>query len=80
MDLAHLDVGVEDVQVAGLVVDGGVPGAALADGAFDEGEIPVEPIGILAIDGQLAATVDPGSPLAEIGHGLRRVAVVQLSG
>jgi hypothetical protein len=80
VDLAHVDVGVEAVRVAGLVVDGRVPGAALADGAFDEGEIPVESIGIPAIDGQPAATVDPGSPLAEIGHCVRRVAVVQLSG
>jgi hypothetical protein len=41
VDLTHVDVGVEAVWVAGLVVDRGTPGAALADGALDQVEVPV---------------------------------------
>ena len=38
MDLTRVEVGVKAVRVTGLVLDGGAPGAALADGVFDEAE------------------------------------------
>jgi len=51
VDLAEVDVGVEAVRVAGPVVDGWVTGAAFADCAFDQAEVPVEPVDSLAFDG-----------------------------
>ncbi len=78
VDLARVDVGVEAMRVAGLVVDGVTPCAALADGALDQVKVPIQPVNPSTFDGQPAAAVDPGPPLAESRHGLRRMTVVEL--
>jgi hypothetical protein len=41
MGLTHVNLSVKAVRMTGLIVDGGTSGVALADGVFDEVEVPV---------------------------------------
>lgn len=80
VDLAHVDVFVEAVRMAGLVVARGSSRAAGFYLAGYEVQVPVEPVYRLISDAKPAAAIDPGPPFSEIGYEVWQVTVVQLSG
>ena len=76
VDLPEVDVGVEAMGVARLVVKGDVSSPALLEDAPDLVEVAVDPVDFTALDPEPGAAVDPGSPFAETRGGVRGVAVV----
>jgi hypothetical protein len=78
VDLTHVDVGVEAVRVAGLVVNGRSSGLAFVYGARDLSQFSIEPVYRCFLHLEPGTAVDPGSPAAEVGYGLRRITVAQL--